>query len=476
MVSGQIINSVDYADEDPVVPLYEVKEGILHLNFHPGQLMAWEALERFIFVVAGSQSGKTSFGPFWLEKEIELKGQGDYLAVTANFDLFKLKMLPSLLEVFEGVLKNGRYWAGDKVIEIKDPNSDQYWAKRSHDPMYARIILRSAVAKGGLESTSAKGAWLDECGQDEFTLGTWEAVRRRLSLSRGRVLGTTTPFNLGWLKREIIDKWKKGDPTIRVIRFPSIMNPQFSRGEWEDVQSKMAPWKFNMMYRGFFTRPAGMIYEDFIDKDRSRGGHRVKDFPIPSDWPIFIGVDPGSDNITKIWMAYNPVEDVYYIFRERHGGKKSTMEHVSEILNDAFEADEHIEAIYVGAKSESQQRMDWKTDGDKWLDDNIGQIPDGFGGFYLNVPEPDITDVEAGIDRVIALLRTFRLFFFESCQGTLQDIREYARELDDLDLPTDKIKDKGRFHYADGVRYVVSGVTGNVKEFMMFQGSVLGRD
>ena len=66
-----------------------------------------------------------------------------------------------------------------------------------------RIVLRSANAEGGLESLTGKAAVLDECGQDDFTLEAWEAIQRRLSLSRGRVLGGTTPYNLGWLKTQI---------------------------------------------------------------------------------------------------------------------------------------------------------------------------------------------------------------------------------------------------------------------------------
>lgn len=102
--------------------------------------------------------------------------------------------LAALQEVFCHLLGAGRYWAGDKVIELREGLSPdgQFWARRSDDPMWGRIILRSAKAAGGLEAATAKAAWLDEVGQDDFTLESWEAVLRRLSLAEGRVLGTTT--------------------------------------------------------------------------------------------------------------------------------------------------------------------------------------------------------------------------------------------------------------------------------------------
>lgn len=35
-----------------------------HLHLHVGQGKAWRSQRRFVFVLAGTQSGKTSFGPW----------------------------------------------------------------------------------------------------------------------------------------------------------------------------------------------------------------------------------------------------------------------------------------------------------------------------------------------------------------------------------------------------------------------------
>src|SRR5207245_1251149 len=134
----------------------------------------------FTFVFAGTQGGKTSFGPWWLWREIQETARSgelnDYIAATASYDLFKLKFLPALRETFEHVLRIGRYWSGDRIIELADPESGKFLASRSDDRMYGRIILRSAAGGGGMESLTGKAALLDECGQDEFTLETWEAI------------------------------------------------------------------------------------------------------------------------------------------------------------------------------------------------------------------------------------------------------------------------------------------------------------
>ena len=165
--------------------------------FHMAQNLVWDSERRIIAYISGSQGGKTSLAPWFLDREIRRHGSGDYLAVTSSFDLFRLKFLPSLLLVFEEILKIGRYWAGDKVLEIADPDTGKFLATKSTDAMWARIVLRSAQSLGGLESATAIGAVLDEVGQDEFTVEAYRAIRRRLVLNKGRLLLTSTLYNLG---------------------------------------------------------------------------------------------------------------------------------------------------------------------------------------------------------------------------------------------------------------------------------------
>jgi hypothetical protein len=160
-------------------------------------------------------------------------------------------------EAFESILKIGRYWSGAGVIELIDPTTGKFWANRSSDRMWGRIILRSAMAKGGLESTTAAAAWLDEAGQDAFTQQTWEAILRRLSLYQGRVLITTTLYqNHGWLKT-LNDMWLAGDKDIDVIQFDSTQNPAFSTEELERAKRTMQGWRFDLFYRGRFSVPPG---------------------------------------------------------------------------------------------------------------------------------------------------------------------------------------------------------------------------
>ena len=66
--------------------------------------------------------------------------------------------------------------------------------------------------------------------------------------------------------------------------------------------------------------------------------------------------------------------------------------------------------------------------------------------------------MEAGIDRVISLLKTKQLFVFKSCRGLMDEFGTYRRELDKGGQVTEKIKDKEKFHRLDALRYIVSGL------------------
>lgn len=405
-------------------PLWEVVKSTLHIYPHPGQQRAWDSDRRFTFMLSGTQSGKTSFLPLWLWREIQQCGAGDYMAVTATFPLLQLKLLPSFLDIFEHTLHLGTYRAGDRVFEYRRQKT--------------RVMFGSASHPESLESATAKAAILDEAGQDQFKLQSWEAVQRRLSLHQGRVLAGTTLYNLGWLRQQIYMAWQAGDPDIAVIQFPSIQNPAFPKAEFERAKARFAAWKFRMFYLGQFDQPPGLIYSDYGDGYREAGGHLVHPFDIPPEWPRYAGIDPGAVNTATIWLAHDPGTNVYYVYHETLEGGKTTGEHASRALQQAEGV--NIQQWYLGAKSEEQQRLDWRQAG-------IWALP------------PAITDVEAGIDRVIELWKTRRLFIFDTCTGLRDELGMYSREVGEDGQPIEKIKDKGDYHRLDALRYVVIGLS-----------------
>ena len=414
----------------------------LYLDLHPGQTRAWRSDRRFVFVLAGTQGGKTSFGPWWLWREITRCGAGDYIAATASYDLFKLKMLPELRTVFEHVLKIGRYWSGERIIELRDPTTGEFHAKRADDTMWGRIILRSAESSGGLEAASVNAAWLDECGQDSFSVESWEAVQRRLSLSQGRVLGTTTLYNMGWLLADIYQPWKDGRADIDVIQFPSYQNPAFPKEEYDRAREELPAWRFSMFYDGQFMRPAGLIYADFSE------AHLEVSFPIRADWPRVVGIDFGGANVAILWLAQDE-GGTWHLYREWLGGGMMTADYV-RIAREGLQGAENVRA-FGGASSEGQQRRDWTAAG-------------------LRVLEPPVRGVEPGIDRVTTMIRRHELRVCRLLRGVRDELGTYRRVVDAQGNPTDVIADKNTFHRLDALRYAACGIKRQKREVRSYQG------
>lgn len=410
-------------------------DGVLHLHLHAGQARAWLAGQRYIAMLAGTQGGKTSFGPLWLQREMLRAGPGDYLAVTSTYPLLQLKMLPEFLLLFRDVLGWGEWRASERAFHLAPAVCESLWRSSQQ----TRVIFGSARNAESLESATAKAAWLDEVGQDQFRLESWEAISRRLSLYQGRVLFTTTIYNLGWLKHEIYDPWQEGNQEIAVIQFSSTANPAFPRAEFEAAQARLPRWKFLMFYQGRYAQPAGLVYGDFIDRYQEYGGHLVKPFPLAPHWPRDVGIDFGGVNTATVWTAYNGERDTYYLYRESLEGGITTREHARRALESAAREGVEVRGWYGGSKSEGQQRRDWED----------GKVP---------VQPPVVADVEAQIDRVVGLFRTSRLLVFDSCRGVRDELGSFSRRMDERGDPTDRLQDEPRYHRLAALRYLVQGI------------------
>ena len=435
-----------------VKQLYSVDgSGKLTLHFHPAQTRAWESAASIIGLIGGRQSGKTSFSPFWLHREIQRTARSgqpnNYLAVSASNDLFSMAFLPAMIEVFEDVLGIGHYWTAKRVMEIKcldpsDPRHGQFYqgpGGSSSGTMWARIILRSAQSEGALESVTALGAVLDEAGQGAFTNQDWEAIQGRVAIPRslgaGRILITTTPYSMdSFLYEQVYIPWlEHGESSgIDFIQFPSYYNPNWSMEEFRRQEASMPDWRAAMFLYGKFKRPAGLIYRDFDEAEMI-----VQPFAIPREWERVVGIDFGGANTATLWLALNPHDARWYAYHETLMGHMPTSEHVAIAEAEAIGI-ERLTAV-GGAKSEGQQRDDW------WQ-----------AGFYIE--EPPVYDVEAGIARVIALIKKDKLRVFATLDRLRRELRNYSRKLDQNNEPTEVIINKNRFHGADSLRYACAWI------------------
>jgi hypothetical protein len=435
--------------------LLEITGGKLRLNFHCGQWKAWQSERRFIAVLAGTQGGKTSYGPIWLWREMKQCGPGDYLVVTPTFPLLELKALPEFRKFFEILLKLGNYVSSPvRKFTISKAGEIRLFGAPQQKPTH--VYFGYAADPESLESATVKAVWCDEAGQKKFKLGSWEAILRRLSLAQGRALITTTPYDLGWLKQKVWDKWKAGDRDIEVVRFESIANPAFPQDEFERARRDLPPWKFDLFYRAIFTRPAGMIYDSF---DEAR--HKIPRLAIPDHWPRYLGLDFGGVNTAAVFYAEelspanNQPTGRLFAYREYKAGGRTAAEHAYYLLK----GEPMIPDCVGGSKSEGQWRQEFRQGGKVKVSDEGGPVRE-VEAPGLPVRSPDIKDVEVGIDRVYGFHKRNQLFVFDDLHQYLAEKMSYSRELDPNGEPTEKIEDKETFHLMDAERYILGWLSG----------------
>lgn len=412
--------------------LERTPEGTLRLHFHPGQVRAWESRKRFVAIVAGTQSGKTSFEPLWLWREIREQGPGDYAFICPTFTLLELKALPEFKKLFEVYLQLGIY-VGSPVrrFTFSPEGAERTFGYVPDVP--TQVYFGYAENPDSLESATYKAAVLDEAGQKKFRRESYEAIMRRLALHQGRLLLGTTPYSAwGWLRTEIVDKANAGDPEVELIQFDSTMNPSFPREEFERARRNLPAWKFNLFYRGQLDRPAGLIYDAF-DEER----HVIPRFAIPPTWKRYLGLDFGGVNTAGLFYAEEPETGRLFLYREYKAGGRTAKEHAEKLLD----GEPMIPECVGGSKSEGQWRSEFHAGG-------------------LPVRPPAVTDVEVGIDRVYGAHKRAEIIVFDDLEGYLNEKQTYSRVVDDNGEPTEKIDDKSSFHMMDAERYIVGWLRG----------------
>ncbi len=426
--------------------LIEVEGDTLRFNFHFGQWRAWESRARDVAVVAGNQSGKTSFGPIWLWREIQLRGPGDYAVVTPTFTLLEVKALPEFKRLFEQILGLGKYVASPiRKFTFSAEGALRTFGYVPEVPVH--VYFGYAEDPDSLESGTYKAVWADEAGQKKFKRESFEALRRRLSIFQGRMLITTTPyFEGGWLRTEIFDKAKAGDPSVEVVNFPSNINPAYPQEEFETARRDLPSWKFNLFYLGLLDKPAGLIYDCFDANNKEIVRPRV---PLPDHWKRYLGLDFGGVNTAGLFLAEEPNTPRLWAYREYHAGGRTAAEHTKYLLEGEgkYGAEPMVPFAVGGSKSEGQWRLEFQR----------GGYVDGRRVPGLAVLEPDISDVFLGIQRVYGAHKREEIIVFDDLHMYLDQKATYSYKLDDRGnvVEPKQIEDKATFHLMDGERYIV---------------------
>jgi hypothetical protein len=452
-------------------PFLEVVDDILHVHPHEGQRRALESKKQIIAMLCGKQAGKSVTCPLWMynqiidwdrrlndDKEV-LPTDGVFWSVSPSFPLQEEKLQPIFYDFFVSMLGIGKYYVQKKKFDITIDHNDGTSSKYE-------IRLKSGDKVESLASATTYAICIDEAGQNSFSQAAWEECRARIGSTGGKILLTTTIYNFGWLKHLIYDEWRKGNPSIDVIQFESIMNPFFSRAEWDNARRVLPAWKFDMSYRGIFTRPLGRIYQDFDETCI------VAPFEVPISSYVFIGIDPGITHHSTVFLSeiypnqpeYTnfPLSDganpVYVLYDSNIVGSDTTTttnkEHATALKS--HKDFDKVKTVCGGAKSEIYFREDYRAMG-------------------VEIIEPPYKEVSAGIDTITAMLKTHQLYICSDQTRIIKEFEEYSYKLDIEGEITPIIENKEMYHGLDGVRYICLAIGKNTSSIVYGFNSVAGR-
>lgn len=395
----------------------------IQVKLHTGQTKAWKSTAKIVAMIAGTGGGKSYFGPIWLYREIQKYPKDGFLVVSPTYQMFQRITLP-LTKNFLDKTAGGEYKATERAYYL---------------PTGGKVFFGSADNPLTLEGVHCRAVWLDEAGQMKREV--WEVALRRVGFLNGRILITTTPYNLGWLKTEVYDRWKAGDKDYDVIQFASIENPAYPKEEFERAKAILPEWKFLMFYKGQFVRPAGLVYQDF---DPAK--HIVEPFEIPRNWRRIIGVDFGYNNPTAaVWLAINP-DGVMYAYREYYQRFKLAEESGRDIKQASKE--EHIEIVACDP-SEPASIEQYRR---------------------LGLPAKAANNaVKEGIEAVITAFKSNRLFIFRGLVNLLDEIENYHWMEKNEQLKDEPVKEYD--HLMDALRYGVKALNqGSTKGIELLRG------
>jgi phage terminase large subunit len=355
------------------------------------------ATNPFVAAIAGTGGGKTVGGMVTLLKWMMAKVGYAWLACEPTEEMVERNLLrsgpgrPGLLQLLQYVDPRAAYRKTEGYIESA----------------LGTVYLVSAHNPTSMEGVHVAGAWMDEAGL--MSKLAFETVSRRVGFLAGQVLLTTTPYNRGWLFKEVFQRWQRGDKDYLVSQFPSVANPKYPKEVMERNRRTMDPARFRMMHEGGFERPEGMIYKQWDDAK-----HLMDPFAIPGDWPRFGGLDYGFNHPTASVFVAEAPDGIHYVYQEYRASAELMADHHKAMMALGAAA---VPAFYddpAGAQYSAEMRR-------------------------LGLPlQPASNEVLAGIDTVADLLGTGRLKVFRTCVNWIEEVEGYAWTKDQSGIFTDK--------------------------------------
>ncbi len=382
------------------------------IELHKEQARAYWLSKQFGLVVCGVRAGKTFLGSVWAQKKIQEYPMGNGLIAAPTNKILQQATLEGFLKLF--------------------PEYRQFYKKQEGTielPSGGKVYVRSTDEPLGLEGMTLDWAWLDEAGM--MSRVVWVVIKARVSMARGQVLITTTPYSMNWLYKEVYIPYKEGtDKDIDFFNWRSIDNPYFPKEFAEKEKARMTPVEYARRYEGKFVRLEGLVWN--IDESHVPKKEAIEDYLKYPERTIG-GIDWGYTNPSGI-LIIKIKDGKYYVSSEW----KETQRTTTDIIQKAteFHKENFIQIWYPDPaepdRIEEMRKSNMVT-----------------GEVNKSIP--------LGISKVAELFKEHKLFILDSCKELIDEISQYRYDIAKDNRDGKEIPLKVNDHLCDCLRYAIIG-------------------
>lgn len=399
----------------------------MDLRLHKAQLEINNSKARFNVAMCGGRFGKTTLA---LWKLIERAGQGHspnwYIAPT---------------------YRQAKQIAWLKLLSMLPPG---VIAKKNETELYVELKNRARIElKGADNEDTLRGVPLASVVFDEVPFirrHVWEEIIMPRTVDYVAPVWFIGTPSLGkdWFYKLYLKGQDTKQTEWRSFHYTILDNPYLDKGEVEKLRLGMNPTLWRQECLAEPTGISGLVYPGF-----EHSFHVVKPFEIPADWRRGRAIDWGIANPTCcLWAAEDPKTGNIYIYREHYMAGWTIRQHGLAIRN--IEPSAKWEFTVLDPSAFKRER-----DG--------GSVADDFKKDGIMVVPADNTK-DRGITLVSHYLTEIpKIFFFENCYKTVDEISEYVYEPQHGEKNKREEPRKQNDHAMDALRYMLMEFDRRVK-------------
>ncbi len=392
-----------------------------------------------IIGTGGEQAGKTSLGVLWLRKQVERywnEQPYNYIVGANTYKVLKQSTKETFDKVFTAYL--GSYNEKDDYFQLR--RDGHPWGK-----IYFRSqgMDRKSAGDSFIGIPNCKAGFGDEIAkwQRQFYI----RFKGRLGRLNGALFGCGTPYSLNFIKKEIIDRYNAGDPSVMYRRLSCLDNPSYDKESIERLRDKLTQREFNKLILGIVEKAEGMIHADWDD------GNWIEPFQLPLDTKYYLGVDWGWDHpFSVVVVGMTPESEIYLVSMFKKSGL-STSQQIDHIRSKA-------------TTYKAQMCFCGHDRPDMIAELNKGGVPSvNYFAFDANLRE-----VIAGDQKLSEIIKEKRFKAFKGIdqwEEFEEEIQTYIWDKDpELEIiGKEKALNGGAFDLLAATRYVTCGIVGFIR-------------